>query len=49
MNNAQRIHKIQSKITDLRLKIQELNKDRKKNLDKILEIESKISELNNFG
>lgn len=46
MKNAKkRIHQIQSKITDLRLKIQALSADKKKNQDKIAQIEAKINQL----
>lgn len=45
MENAKRIHQIQSKITDLRLKIQALSADKKKNQDKIAQIEAKINQL----
>ena len=45
MNNAKRIHQIQAKITDLRLKIQSLSADKKKNTKRIAQIEAQINQL----
>lgn len=49
MENAKRIHQIQSKITDLRLKLQKLKQDKSKYLAEITRIESEILKLSNHS
>lgn len=49
MNNAKKIFKIQSKITDLRLKLQKLKQDKSKHAAEISRIESEILRLSNHS
>lgn len=49
MSNAKKIFQIQSKITDLRLKLQKLKQDNSKDLAEINRIESEILRLSNHS